>query len=48
MGDNGKRKPTVDEYGNKWCNCTQPELVSNHGIGNGQAYCLKCHCDWYH
>lgn len=44
----GKRKPIVDEIGNKWCNCETPTLVSNSGIGSGQAYCLKCHSEWYH
>jgi hypothetical protein len=43
----GKRKPIVDEMGNKWCNCIEPKLTSNSGVG-GQAYCLKCHSNWYH
>ena len=47
MGDNGKRKPVEDEYGNKWCNCLTPKLTSNYPIQKGQAYCLKCHCHWY-
>lgn len=47
-GDNGKRKPVIDELGNKWCNCTRPRLVSNRGTtGLGLAYCLKCGCNWY-
>ena len=46
MADNGKRKPTVDEYGDKWCNCTKPTLTDP--IGKGQAYCLKCNNPWYH
>lgn len=45
-GDNGKRKPIIDDLG-KWCNCTLPKLVSNMGIGPGSAYCLKCKCNWY-
>lgn len=45
-GDNGKRKPTVDDMGLSWCNCTQPNLI--YPIGRGQAYCLKCHTPWYH
>lgn len=43
----GKRKPVEDDYGNKWCNCVEPKLVSNAG-GRGQAYCLLCHTPWYH
>ena len=41
----GKRKPVIDEYGNKWCNCIEPKLTSS--IGKGQAYCLKCMNHWY-
>lgn len=44
----GWRKPIKDEYGDKWCNCLIPNITSNHGIGKGQAYCLRCHSDWYH
>jgi hypothetical protein len=46
-GDNGKRKPVIDEDGNKWCNCTRPTLFSNYGIGPGVAHCHKCGCNWY-
>lgn len=48
-GDNGKRKPVIDDLGNRWCNCTRPTL-HHHGLpgGKGQAYCSKCRCDWYH
>lgn len=42
----GYRKPTVDEYGRVWCNCTQPTLVSSWN-GVGQAYCLRCSSSWY-
>lgn len=44
-GDNGKRKPIIDN-GIKWCNCTRPKLTSNAG-GAGQAYCLLCGNHWY-
>lgn len=43
----GKRKPVEDDCGNKWCNCVEPNLVSNGG-GRGQAYCLLCGEFWYH
>lgn len=43
----GKRKP-IEEDGKKWCNCELPKLTSTKGIGGGQAYCLKCSCNWYH
>jgi hypothetical protein len=43
----GKRKPEPDQYGDLWCSCLQPKLVSNSG-GRGQAYCLLCHTAWYH
>lgn len=46
-GDNGKRKPIVDDVGLSWCNCTKPKLTSNAG-GRGQAFCLKCGTPWYH
>lgn len=46
-GDNGKRKPIIDDQGLKWCNCTVPKLSSTMGIGPGSAYCRKCHCNWY-
>lgn len=45
-GDNGKRKPIIDEYNNKWCACTRPKLTSPYH-GKGQASCLKCGCTWY-
>lgn len=43
----GKRKPITDDCGNKWCNCTEPNLTSNQD-GPGIAYCLKCHNNYYH
>lgn len=46
-GDNGKRKPIIDEYGQKWCNCTKPKLTSTSGVGPGTALCLKCMNPWY-
>lgn len=42
----GYRKPVKDDCGT-WCNCTIPNLVSNIGIGKGQAYCLRCSNNWY-
>jgi len=42
----GKRKPSTDEYGQKWCNCHYPKLISS--IGVGQAFCLLCFAPWYH
>lgn len=42
----GKRKPVIDDCGNKWCNCVEPKLTSNSG-GRGLAYCLLCHTPWY-
>lgn len=45
----GKRKPIVDEYGNKWCNCLEPNLTYLRlETEPGQAYCLLCHNYWYH
>lgn len=47
-GDNGKRKPIVDDMGLKWCNCTTPRLTRNIlPEERGQAYCLKCGQYWY-
>lgn len=43
----GKRKPIIDDSGNKWCNCVEPDLTSSQG-GPEQAYCLLCHNYWYH
>ena len=43
----GYRKPVTDESGT-WCNCTQPNLVSNRGVGGGSAYCLRCGNNYYH
>lgn len=43
----GKRKPIIDDCGNKWCNCVEPKLTSNSG-GRGLAYCLLCNTPWYH
>ena len=43
----GWRKPVTDDCGT-WCNCAKPTLTSNHGIGGGQAYCLRCGHNWYH
>lgn len=42
----GKRKPIIDEFGKKWCNCITPKLVSA-GDNVHQAYCLLCKCYWY-
>lgn len=47
-GDNGRRKPIVDEDGLKWCNCTRPNLTGHGGVGRGQAWCMKCREYWYH
>lgn len=48
-GDNGKRKPIVDDLGLKWCNCTRPNLTHNRLKEEpGQALCLKCGYHWYH
>lgn len=44
MGDNGKRKPVIDQYGMKWCNCTRPKLTHSN---SAQAYCTLCGCYWY-
>lgn len=44
----GWRRPIKDEFGNKWCNCLIPNLTSNIAGGKGLAYCLRCHCYWYH
>ncbi len=41
----GKRKPVVDEWGDKWCACEQPRLTSR--ITRGAAFCLKCMSAWY-
>ena len=46
MGDNGKRKPITDEYGNKWCNCATPKLTSS-GVSDRRALFLKCMEYWY-
>jgi len=43
----GYRKPITDEDGLKWCNCINPNLVSNYG-GRGQAWCKKCKTPYYH
>ena len=45
-GDNGKRKPIIDDLNNKWCDCTRPKLTSSYHE-KGQASCLKCGCAWY-
>ncbi len=42
----GKRKPLVDDLGNKWCDCKEPKLTSNYGV-RGQALCLLCMNPWY-
>lgn len=45
----GKRKPIIDDLGNKWCNCIEPKLVRNIlPEDKGQAYCILCHNHWYH
>lgn len=41
----GYRKPHFDQDGDKWCSCTVPNLISP--IDKGQAYCLRCHSNWY-
>ncbi len=43
----GYRKPIKDEFGNTWCNCTQPTLVSHMGLMKGAAQCLRCMQAWY-
>jgi len=43
----GKRQPYTDDIGIKWCNCTNPKLVSNKR-DKGLAYCLLCHTPWFH
>lgn len=40
----GYRKPINDGF-NSWCNCSIPNLIS--AINKGQAYCIRCGCDWY-
>jgi hypothetical protein len=42
----GKRKPIIDDCGNKWCACIAPRLIS--GDGRGLAFCLLCFNPWYH
>lgn len=42
----GKRKPIIDEWGDKWCNCEEPKLTSP--VTRGDAWCLKCMCAWHH
>lgn len=42
----GYRKPLADEYGDKWCHCTIPDLI--RAIGRGQAFCLRCMTPYYH
>lgn len=45
----GYRKPEQEEKGGVyWCKCEIPNLGTNMGIGGGQAYCYRCHCNWYH
>lgn len=45
----GYRKPEQEEKnGPLWCRCTIPNLTSTMGIGPGSAYCLRCHCNYYH
>lgn len=44
----GWRRPIKDEYGDVWCNCYFPDLISNSGFGKGQAYCKRCKSNWYH
>ena len=48
-GDNGKRKPIVDDMGQKWCNCTTPKLVSSEPYPMREhPSCTKCGYPWYH
>lgn len=42
----GKRKPITDEFGDKWCDCVEPKLVSR--ISRGTAWCVKCMTPYYH
>lgn len=43
----GKRKPIVDEWGYRWCNCVNSKLI--HIIGfRGNAFCMLCKNPWYH
>jgi hypothetical protein len=42
----GKRKPVFDGE-RYWCNCVNPKLVSNSGMGFGQVFCLLCTNYWY-
>lgn len=45
----GKRKPTEDEFGIKWCNCESPKLTRNTiNEEKGQAQCQLCTSPWYH
>ena len=44
----GYRKPHKDDSGNTWCSCTIPTLTPIMARGGGQAYCLRCHHNWYH
>jgi hypothetical protein len=41
----GKRKPIIDDCGNKWCDCIEPKLTN--GDGRGQAFCYLCMNPWY-
>lgn len=46
----GWQRPIIDEFGNKWCNCLIPNLRSHYHFEEqkGQAYCLRCKCNYYH
>jgi hypothetical protein len=44
----GYRKPQKHDDDIIWCNCSIPTLTSTHGIGGGQAHCLRCGHNWYH
>lgn len=47
--DTNDPKIIEDEFGNKWCNCDEPDLVPNRLPEEmGLAYCLNCHENWYH
>lgn len=41
----GKRKPEIDELGNKICVCLEPKLMSSGR--NGGATCILCWANWY-
>ena len=45
----GKRKPTIDDCGNTWCNCIHynDSKLTSAGDGIHQAKCRMCGEYWY-